>query len=254
LTFGIAGHNRANASGDVKAWDTWQALCNNDSLLVGRDNTTATTHNSRGVSGARGLMDVFATVAGLAANTDLGCRIRVGGVDRIVYAANAAATLYIADPQGTNIATVTFSGTAPTNIARIGWDHVNSRVLIADGANKAATQIRQYTVSGTTLTNINSDITLSVAPANAGPGTIFYGRNYILVCDTAGSATSTTIQRYNRVTGTKVDTITVRTLGSATVNLGALVWSVKYNKLYMFRYYSTLATINSGLFELLDID
>lgn len=133
-------------------------------------------------------------------------------------------------------------------------DHVNNRVLIADGANKAATNIKQYSISGTTLTNLALDITLSVAPANAGPGTIFYGRNYILVCDTAGTATSTTIQRFNRVTGVKVDTITIRTLGSATVNLAALVWSVKYNKLYLGRYFSTLATINGLLFELLDID
>lgn len=254
LTIPVAGLNRAGASPDINCWSFWAAFTNNDANFISRDMTTTTTLNVRGVAGTISLINANTNVSGLAAAANVGCRVVDGGVDKLIWANDAAATLYIANADGTGVATASFSGTAPASIVRVGYDKVNNHVWIADGANKAATNVKRYTLSAGVLTNINSDITLSVAPANAGQGTIFIGRTYALICDTVGTATSQTIQRFNKTTGAKVDTITILTPGSATVALAALAWSVRYERLYMFRYYSSLATVNSGAFELLDID
>lgn len=254
--FTMAGHSNSGASGSVKGMDTFLALGQDDSLLYAPDYTTATSLAKWGLDGAGGLMDIFTAIAEASGNIQVGARISVGGVDKLFFCANAAAAAahYICTNAGATPTVVTYSGTAPTKCTRVGFDHENNYVLINDGNDKAATNIKRFTAAGTTLTNINSDITIGTAAANAGPGTIFWGRNYFLIIDTAGSGTTTNIQRYNKTTGAKVGTIALRTLGSATLPIAGMVWSTRWNRLYLARYCSTLATINAILFELLDID
>lgn len=88
-----------------------------------------------------------------------------GGADYSITKTSAANSLTRSSFSTGTTGLMTISGTAPGTYGTImAWDKANSYLLIREGAT---TQIRRYTISGTTVTNINSDITLSANPTGA---------------------------------------------------------------------------------------
>ena len=223
---------------------TAMVLLNSNTRFLNVNGSTFTTLQYKTLIGTSAVLAGYntATRSGQPANVMVACRVSISGTDYMVGANDAASTLYRWDSDGQNRATMSFSGTAPTNISRIGWDVTNGYLLIMDSANKAGTTIRRYTLSGTTATNIASNLTLSAAPANAGMATMYIGATYIVMED-SGSG-NCTWQRYD-LTGTKVDTITG--LGGANTNGFAI--DVVGNKMYL----CTLGSSTMVYFVLFDI-
>ena len=84
--------------------------------------------------------------------------VQSGGNDYILRPSYSAAAIKRYDMDGTNDVSLTISGDAPSTwYCDLAWDEDNSYLLVKD----STTRIRRYTLSGTTLTNIASDITLS---------------------------------------------------------------------------------------------
>lgn len=102
---------------------------------------------------------------------------------------------------------VTISGTAPSSDPVLGHDPTNSYLLVQD----SSTRIRRYSgVSGTTITNINSDITLDNA-VDTNKGFIYDNTNsrYIFV-------DGTNLRRFNS-SGTTIDTAALPTVTGLTI-------------------------------------
>jgi len=95
-------------------------------------------------------------------------------------------------------ANVTISGTAPSAAAMLGHDPTNSYLLVMD----STTRIRRYSgISGTTITNINSDITLDTA-VSLTAGFLYDNTNSRYICV---DLTNNLIRRFNS-SGTTIDT------------------------------------------------
>jgi hypothetical protein len=145
-----------------------------------------------------------ATVAGLTITPGLACRVPDGATDYVLAFAAGGTACYRYAADGTTETAVTFSGTAITTGAyRIGYDPNTGYVYIQDGANKAATAIKRYTFSGSTLTYVDT-ITLGTAPDNSGSGCMFIGASYLCIDDSA-SGTTVDIKRYGKNSGTLID-------------------------------------------------
>lgn len=124
------------------------------------------------------------------------------GTDYIIGKTSASNSLRRCAFNGSGGALVTISGSAPSTYGGlIAWDAVNNYLLVRDGTT---TQIRRYTISGTTITNINSDITLSANPSGASLMKVV--NNEIWIWEAAAGTTK--IKRYD-MTGTLLDTTTV---------------------------------------------
>ena len=129
-----------------------------------------------------------------------------GGADWYVGVNNVASAWRIIKNDGTGESNVTFSGTAPGNLATVRcYDPTGNYILALNGSN--STQIRRYTTSGATFTNIASDITLSSAPNSAY--NMWCDGTYIYIYDQG--AANFAIKRYN-MSGTLQET------NSMTVN------------------------------------
>jgi hypothetical protein len=180
-------------------------------------------------------------------NIDIACRIRVGSTDYLLGCANGSATFKRYNSDGTTETAITFSGTAPTAARRIGFDPLTGYILIADGTTKAATNIKRYTISGTTLTNINSDLTLNVAPNNDGTSHMFVGQNYIIINDVS-SPSAPRYRKYDKTTGASVDTTTMSYF-SGSYNAGMIIST--NNKMYLPIYRASAPTgLSFFLFEI----
>lgn len=101
------------------------------------------------------------TATGLESGSDI-AYFRDADTDYIIGKTSAANSFRRCAFSGSGGTLVTVSGTAPTvYTGALAWDATNNYLLVREGTT---TQIRRYTVSGTTITNINSDITLSTNP------------------------------------------------------------------------------------------
>lgn len=216
--------------------------------LLGRDATTATTlvYFLRPTSNSAFITNQVSN-AGKSINLNMGCRILDGSTEYLLAVDDGAATFKRYTTDGVTEAAITFSGTAPTTARRIGFDVANGHVWVMDGGSKAATQIRRYTVSGTVLTNINSDITLGTAPSAAGSGNMLIGDTYMVLSD----ATSPPVfKRYGKTTGTLVDTWTAASFNASNAYRGFVISST--NKLYIMSAFGGSAT-SEGRLALFDL-
>ena len=141
---------------------------------------------------------VTATRAGLTITPKVFCRVTsLSGNEFIMAFATGGTSAYRYDPDGTDEAACSFSGTAITTGAqRIGFDPTNGYIYIMDGANKASTDVHRYTLTATTLTYVDA-ITLDTAPDNSGSNVMWLGKNYLVIDDSAGS-TYVDIKRYSK--------------------------------------------------------
>jgi len=110
---------------------------------------------------------------------------------------------------------LTISGTQPTTLTAPKFYNPNTSLIMSlDGVS--ATTILQYTISGTTITNANLDITLSAAPTNAIM--LFADATNIIILDIVSS--QIVAKRYN-LTGTLLDsTILCVSLGANAFIVG----------------------------------
>lgn len=128
---------------------------------------------------------------------------REGSTDYLLGANNLSTALNRCTTAGAGSAAITISGTAPGSyVAPKAYDFINSYIMLLNGT--ASATIRRYSVSGTTITNINSDITLSVTPTAAYA--MFFDGTYIWVFDIV--ATQVVVRKYNS-SGTQQSATTV---------------------------------------------
>jgi hypothetical protein len=126
-----------------------------------------------------------------------------GGVDYLIGKTASANSFRRTNFDGSGGTLMSVVGATPTSINAIAYDAVNDYLLVRNGATSA---IIRYTVSGTTLTNIGSDITLSVNPVSVIAMSVSGGHIVVLDNDSGRK-----LKRYN-MSGTLVDTSNVGTL------------------------------------------
>ncbi len=107
---------------------------------------------------------------------------------------------------GAGRAAVTINGDVPTSYTACkAFDYQNNYILLHDASNSDT--IRRYTVSGTTITNIASNITLSVAPTAAY--SMYCDATYIYVVDVVAGDSLCYLRRYDKTTGTLVSSLKI---------------------------------------------
>lgn len=163
-----------------------------------------------------------ATVAGLSITPNMCARYTDSGTEYIIAAAAGGTDIYRYANDGSGETTFTFSGTAITTGARrMGWDPNTGYIYIMDGANKAATAVKRYTVSGTVLTYVDT-ITLSAAPANLGSTCMFIGASYLCI-DDSSDQNRVEFDRYGKASGTLIDSFASGGTVAATLRAQQLV-------------------------------
>ena len=147
------------------------------------------------------------TRSGLTVSPEVLCTVLDGTTERLIGFAAGGTNAYRYDLDGQNEAVISFSGTAITTGAqRIGYSPGLGYVYIQDGADRAATAVKRYTFSGTTLTYVDT-VTLSVAPAAGGCRQMWIGAVNLAIQDNNQNSSRVTFQRYGRTTGTQTASV-----------------------------------------------
>lgn len=136
--------------------------------------------------------NTYTTVAGTTCYGTGGTYYRNSSTDYMLGSNVGNTALIRVTSAGASAATITISGTAPSTYqAPKTYDYTNNYVMLMDSTS--STTIRRYSVSGTTFTNINSNITLSSAPTAAYA--MFFDGTYIWVFDVV--AGQVIVKKYN---------------------------------------------------------
>lgn len=154
------------------------------------------------------------TSTGLTITPTVSCLVLDSGTEYILSFATGGTAPYRYSALGASETACSFSGTAvATGAQRIGYDFNTGYVYIMDGASRAATDVKRYTFSGTTLTYVDA-VTLSAAPAATGSRVMFIGATNLCIFDDAANTTPD-MHRYGKSSGTQADNPTWSASGSS---------------------------------------
>jgi hypothetical protein len=136
------------------------------------------------------------------------CRYVDNGTEYVLAFASPGTTPYRYSYDGTGEQVITVSGTGiDTRVYHMAWDKTNGYFYFHDGAASTSTSVKRYTISGTTITYVDT-ITLGSAPGNSGAKGAYIGANYFVIDDDVSGNTNR-FKRYDKSTGNFVDTFTI---------------------------------------------
>lgn len=183
---------------------------------------------------------------GLTISPEVATRVMSSSTEYIIASAAGGTSLYRYNADGQTETAITISGTTLTGCRRLGYDETTGYVYMQDGANQAATTVKRFTFSGSTLTYVDT-ITLSAAPANAGSTVMWVGTTNLCFVDAYSVTNKATWQRYGKNSGTQTSS---KDFGTPNVNTTIAGWCVRQSDNAVFQWHEVSADLGSTGFNI----